>query len=549
MLLSMFSLLWSSLLETVFSQTCQCASPSSSNYNAIQPNAYNEPLRPQIHFSPSSQFMNDPNGLFYSNGTYHLYGQYNPSAPVAGFQHWLHATSKDAIHWENQPIAIAPKNESYGIFSGSCVVDANNTSGFFNASVPVESRVIAMYTLYSNITGSQTQEIAYSSDEGYTFTKFSGNPVIDVGQDQFRDPKVFWHAETSQWIVVLVFASRYQVAFYSSPDLKTWTELSRFGPHGILGYQYEVPDLIRLPIEGTDEFKWVLFVSINPGAPQGGSFMQYFMGDFNGTHFNPDDNTVSILDFGKDFYAGINYANLPADQGVLMQAWASNWQYTQNTPTLQDGGLWRNSQSLVRRLTVRKVAPNPQVERYTVIVTPVGLDKLNPSGIYKGSTSSDRTNSTRVTVPLTSDGAFEFNITAQSSTYDAGNATLLIDIHSNDIFQRESISIGYSNSQLWIDRGNAQRNWYNPFFTDKLSVYSQPLDLSRPGVLLRGVIDRSILELFVNDGTHSAVVTFFMSAGRRPGSMSVTVSSGMSLNASVASLESIWCRCPQKDEL
>lgn len=540
------------------SSSCQCA---SSNDSPLQPGAYSEALRPQIHFSPSSGFMNDPNGLHYSNGTYHLYAQYNPTALVAGNQNWLHATSTDLIHWKNHEIAIRPAvGTGDGIFSGSVAVDVNNTSGFFNSSVPEQSRTVAMYTLYDGTTQAQTQELAYSSDAGYTFTKYSGNPVINLNQTQFRDPNVFWHAPTSRWIVTTVLAQHYQVIFYSSPDLKNWTELSRFGPHGVLGFQYEVPDLVEIKVEGTDITKWVLFISINPGAPLGGSFIQYFIGDFNGTTFVPDDYSTNVLDFGKDFYAGIHYANVPKEQGTLFQAWASNWQYTNVQPTTQDGGEWRTIQSLVRRLTIRQVSPNPQTQRYAVVSTPVGLDKLSPSGLYKGSVSSSpssassssssassttssstsNSNASQVVIPLTGNAAFDFNVTASSTSSSQNTSTLQIKIASGDAYGYESITIGYANAMLWIDRGNSQKSWYNPFFTDKLSTYVEPLSSSRPGVSLRGVIDRSVLELFVNDGIQSAVVLFFMSDGRRPGVMTVSVAEGMEADVSVASLQGIW---------
>lgn len=483
--------------------------------------------------------MNDPNGLVYSEGTYHLYYQYNPRQRVAGNQHWGHAVSTDLLHWENMPIAIYPDRPEDGIFSGSVVVDANNTSGLFNSSVPSQQRLVAMYTL--NTATAQTQEIAYSLDGGKSYIKYANNPVIDINSTQHRDPKVFWHSASSRWIVATALSQHYQIIFYSSPDLTHWTEVSRFGPAGVLGNQYEVPDLVEVPIEGTNQTKWVLFVSINPGGPQGGSFIQYFVGEFNGTVFAPDDYAIGTQDFGKDFYAGQTWSNLPPDQGVIGLAWANNWQYTADVPVEGD---WRTIQSLARRLTLRYTSPNSEVARLVVTSTPTSLDSLSPRTIYDGgATSINATgNSTDISVPLVGNAAFEFNLTTTSSLFDTTNATMILTIESDDLYHQESVAIGYANSALWIDRGNAQKSWYNPFFTDKLSTYvqPQPIDTTTPGLTLRGILDRSVLELFINDGVQSAVVLFYMTDGRVPGSLKLQVTDGMTATLQVAQLEGTW---------
>lgn len=514
--------------------SCQCA---SSNGQALLKDTYSEYDRPQIHYSPSSMFMNDPNGLVYANGIYHLYYQYNPFQRVAGYQHWGHATSTDLLHWKNMPIAISPEKEDQGIFSGSAVVDKDNTSGFFNASTPAQERIVAMYTL--NTPTSQTQEIAYSLDAGTSFIKYENNPVIDINSTQFRDPKVFWHEPTKKWIVATVQSQQYQFIFYSSPDLKTWTEVSRFGPAGWLGFQYEVPDLVEIPIDGTNQTKWVLFLSINPGAPQGGSFIEYFVGEFNGTHFEPDDYAVATQDFGKDFYAGQTWSNLPADQGVIGLAWANNWQYTADVPV---HGEWRTIQSLARKLTLRYTSLNDEKQRLVVTSTPTSLDSLSPKTIYQGSANSSGIagNSQTLSIPLLGTAAFDFNVTAASSLDDATDATLVIKIYSNDTYGSEYLSIGYADSALWVDRANAHGSWYNPFYTDKISTFVQPLpvDTTSPGLTLRGIIDRSVLELFINDGIQSAVVLFFMTSA--PGSISLSVTNGMSAGINVSSLDGVW---------
>lgn len=267
---------------------------------------YHQTRRPQVHFSPPTNFMNDPNGLFYYNGTYHMYYQYNPTGNTAGNQHWGHAISTDLYHWHNKPIAISPESSDEGIFSGSAVIDVNNTSGFFGSQPTGNPGIVAIYTL--NTPSTQTQNIAYSTDGGYTFTKYSGNPVIDINSNQFRDPKVIWHAPTSKWVMAVAKPTSFTVVFYTSSDLKSWTQASEFSNQGWLGIQFECPNLVEIPLHNSDQqdsgkTKWVLVVSVNPGAPQGGSFTQFFPGEFDGTKFTPEDNAARWVDFGKDNYA------------------------------------------------------------------------------------------------------------------------------------------------------------------------------------------------------------------------------------------------------
>ncbi|RSH82822.1 hypothetical protein EHS25_005812 [Saitozyma podzolica] len=259
---------------------------------------YTGPLRPQVHFSPPKGFMNDPNGLHVDrNGTWHMYYQYNPTDVVAGNQHWGHATSRDLYHWTNQPIALFPPNSTSGIFTGSAVIDSNNTSGFFPNTT---DGVVAIYTL--NTATKQVQELAYSYDGGYSFTPYSGNPVIDVGSNQFRDPKVIWYED--HWVMALSYATEFTVGIYTSPNLKDWTHASNFTHAGLLGLQYECPNLVEVPFKNSSGTGWVLGIGINPGAPLGGSIDQYIPGQFNGTHFTAFDSAARIADFGKDNYAG-----------------------------------------------------------------------------------------------------------------------------------------------------------------------------------------------------------------------------------------------------
>ncbi len=246
-----------------------------------------EPHRPQFHFSPERNWMNDPNGLVYHEGEYHLFFQYNPDGDQWGNISWGHAVSADLVHWQELPLAIG-HDDAEMVFSGSAVVDRENTTGFGTKDRPA---MVAVYTRAPKAGGSQAQALAYSTDRGRTWTKYAGNPVLDIGSGEFRDPKVQWYAPTRSWLMAVALSTERKVRFYSSKDLKSWTHLSDFGPAGAVGGVWECPDLFELPVDGeTGKRRWVLVVSLNPGGIQGGSATQYFVGDFDGTTFTPDDD-------------------------------------------------------------------------------------------------------------------------------------------------------------------------------------------------------------------------------------------------------------------
>jgi len=265
--------------------------------------AFTEPHRPQFHFTPERNWMNDPNGLVYHEGEYHLFFQYNPDSDQWGNMSWGHAVSTDLVHWQELPLAIS-HDDAEMVFSGSAVVDRENTAGFGTKDEPA---MVAVYTRVPKAGGSQAQSLAYSTDRGRTWTKYAGNPVLDIGSGEFRDPKVQWHAPTESWIMAVVLSTERKVRFYSSKDLKSWTHLSDFGPAGAVGGVWECPDLFELPVDGeTGTRKWVLVVSLNPGGIQGGSATQYFVGDFDGTTFIPDDDgsyTPPVGSVVQDFEA------------------------------------------------------------------------------------------------------------------------------------------------------------------------------------------------------------------------------------------------------
>ena len=298
---------------------------------------YDEQYRPQIHFTPAKNWMNDPNGMVYADGTYHLFYQYNPQGNDWGNMSWGHATSTDLIHWTEQPVALT-RDALGAVFSGSCVVDKDNTAGFG------ANAMVALYTAAGetgDVQGKQQQSIAYSTDGGKNFTRYTGNPVIKNDDDNLRDPKVFWHAESGKWIMALAKGWKMGVEFYSSPDLKKWTHESTFFTQlkGRPNLQWECPDLIQMGD------KWVLLVSVNPGGPLVGSGMMYFTGQFDGTTFTPDEREYPLwLDYGMDNYAGVTWSN--TGNRKVMIGWMNNWSYSGNVPCSP----WRSAMTLPREL-------------------------------------------------------------------------------------------------------------------------------------------------------------------------------------------------------
>jgi levanase len=259
----------------------------SASAAPAEPSSFAEPYRPQFHYTPAKNWMNDPNGLVYYQGEYHLFYQHNPNGNSWGDMSWGHAVSTDLVHWKELPLAISHDSNEM-VFSGSVVVDHQNTTGFGTNKYPP---LVAIYTSALKGRQGQDQSLAYSLDRGRTWTKYDGNPVLDIENNEFRDPKVQWYAPTESWLMTVVKATERKVAFYSSKDLKTWDHLSDSGPQGAVAGVWECPDLFPLPVDGnTKKRKWVLLVSLNPGHLYGGSGTQYFVGEFDGTTFTPDDD-------------------------------------------------------------------------------------------------------------------------------------------------------------------------------------------------------------------------------------------------------------------
>ena len=335
-----------------------------------------ETYRPAMHYAARDTWLNDPNGLVFHEGIYHLYYQNNPFGNVHSNMSWGHATSKDLVRWEEQPVAI-PCDDNEDIFSGSIVVDTANTSGFgADGKAPLVAIYTSAYKPGSPHQGTQAQSIAWSVDDGYTWTKYAGNPVLTRNSPEFRDPKVFRYSGPagSYWVMAAVEAHDFTVLLYRSEDLKNWEYLSTFGPANGTGGIWECPDLFELPLDGDAAApKWVLTVNMNPGGPNGGSAGQYFVGEFDGVTFSsettltegmedPDRVTdYQWLDWGRDYYAAVSFSNVPAGRR-LMIGWMNNWQYANHIPTSP----WRSPMSLVRDVSLVSVSGQPRLVQQPV---------------------------------------------------------------------------------------------------------------------------------------------------------------------------------------
>lgn len=545
------------------------ASSSAGSSNGSYPVSYDQPYRPQIHFSPSAGFMNDPNGLVISgkpgNQTVHLYYQYNPTGLVAGNQHWGHATSKsfESYQWENHSPAIAPANSSEAIFSGSAVIDRNNTSGFFDNSTEPEDRIVAIYTHHTSTE--QSQYVAYSTDGGYNYTKYEQNPVLrNLGryQTQFRDPKVFWDEAHSQWVMAVAHPQEYQVGFYLSKDLKSWTEGSRFGPTGLLGFQYECPALFQAPFVGgprDGEKGWVLLISINPGAPFGGSATQYMVGDWDGKTFTANDTAARLADFGKDWYAAQTWDNTDPSKPPVVIGWASNWQYTNVVPTSP----WRSIMSVPREVTLQYADYNPLHSGYKMAMLPFNTTNVTASTLTDSGAGAANKSGNQ-TIQLTGNGAFELDVslTMTADAYKNATTTSYVEFfvragNSSSSTTAKSdnyLRIGYLGGEqggAYVDRRFAGGEWAdsNPFFTDRFSTYVEPLyeDASNKTTSLRrytlkALVDRSVSEVFVNGGLESVTVLHYWDDEAMPTSLDVKVGDDLIQieSLSVKALRSTW---------
>jgi fructan beta-fructosidase len=454
--------------------------------------SYREQHRPQLHFTPESHWMNDPNGMVYHNGEYHLFYQHYPDGNTWGPMHWGHAVSKDLVHWEHGPIALYPDSLGY-IFSGSAVVDKDNTSGFGSAGNPP---LVAIYTYHSaekEKAGNpdyQYQGIAFSIDNGRSWKKFEGNPVLpNQGIRDFRDPKVFWHQPTSKWIMIL--AVKDHTELWSSPDLKKWSKLSEFGQtYGAHGGVWECPDLFPLKTPAGEKEKWVMIVSINPGGPNGGSATQYFIGDFDGKTFRPDEAKESIkwLDHGPDNYAGVTWSNAPENRKIFL-GWMSNWAYAEKVPTTK----WRSAMTLPRDLSLREVNGS----WYVVSSFSPEVNALAGERIVRGELGI------KDTVVVSPGVDASVSMSMLSGTFEAKDFAIVL---SNATGQTLSVGYDAKKNLFYIDRGKSGQNNFSEAFNSY--VTAQRISNS-DHVKMEMVIDVSSIEIIFDDGLTAITALYF----------------------------------------
>jgi hypothetical protein len=327
-------------------------------------------LRPLFHFAPERNWMNDPNGLIFYKGNYHLFFQYNPEGDQWGNMSWGHATSTDLINWQHHPVAI-PYSATHGIFSGSAVVDYFNTSGFGSLANPA---MVAIFTDHNHDGTHQAQSLAYSVDEGLTWTKYENNPVLDLSMKDFRDPKVSWNTTNEAWVMSVVKPQEFTVCFYQSHDLKNWTLLSEFSNINGTDGVWECPDLFPLSVDGdATKIKWVLFISVNPGGLTGGSGTHYLIGDWDGKKFTADDCTTRWLDYGRDNYAGVTWNDAPNNRRVYL-GWMNNWDYAKDI----SANPYRGSMTTPRDLSLITID-----NKVTLIQKPIKETSSIPGALQK----------------------------------------------------------------------------------------------------------------------------------------------------------------------
>jgi fructan beta-fructosidase len=451
-----------------------------------------EPYRPAIHFTPKAHWMNDPNGLVYYGGNYHLFYQYYPDGTVWGPMHWGHAVSKDLLQWEHLPIALYPDSLGY-IFSGSVVVDHMNTAGLQQGK---EKTLIAIFTYHdpkgekAGTSTFQTQGMAYSNDGGFTWKKYTNNPVLNnPGKKDFRDPKVSWYAKEKKWIMTLAVGNH--VEFYSSSNLKAWTFLSSFGEkEGSHGGVWECPDLIKMKDASSGKEAWVLLVSIGNGGPNGGSATQYFTGQFDGKQFINDEaaDVIKWVDQGTDNYAGVTYFDAPGKNPIFI-GWMSNWQYAQQVPT----NPWRSAMTIPRELTLKETTNGLQL-----ISQPI--EQLT-SLLALGSSMQ-----VKDTISL-SDAAYTIQLDADLVSTDVNENIQLLE-WNNQWGDTLSLQFNPAKAEIILNRLQSGPSAFNPSF----NRFIRGKRIQANGRLtLQLIVDRSSIEIFADNGSLVLTALFFPS--------------------------------------
>lgn len=435
--------------------------------------------RPVFHHTPEYGWMNDPNGMFYRDGKWHLYYQYNPYGSKWQNMTWGHSSSTDLIHWDHEPVAIRPDGLG-AIFSGSAVIDHEGTAGYG------KDAVVALYTSAGT---NQMQSMAVSHDDGTTFEVYGGNPIITL-ETEARDPNMFWNPETKEWNLVLAHALDHEILFFTSPDLKSWTLQSAFGKGiGAQGGVWECPDLFELTVPGTDEKKWVLLVNLNPGGPFGGSATQYFIGDFDGRTFVADTDAqgnipTKWLDFGKDHYATVSWSDAPDGRRTVI-GWMSNWEYAPEVPTVQ----YRSANTLPREMELFTGADG---ELYVASVPSPELLTLRGKSVINASGKKLASRPAVFNIPSSANGVYE--IAADLTVNQGAKVNLTL---SNKAGDRVVMTYDAETRTMSFDR---TRSGVVDFSQNFPAVTVSPTFERDGHVSLRIFVDRSSIELFGNDG-------------------------------------------------
>ncbi|HPF97734.1 MAG: glycoside hydrolase family 32 protein [Flavobacteriaceae bacterium] len=456
----------------------------SSNSNAELVTIGDNDYRPVVHFSPDEKWMNDPNGMVYYDGEYHLFFQHNPNASVWGPMHWGHAISTDLVNWQQLPIALYP-DDLGNIFSGSIVVDANNTSGFKTGN---ESPLVAIFTHQNPDTNGQTQSLAYSNDKGRSWTKYTDNPVlVNSNEVDFRDPKVFWHETTQKWVMVI--AAGDEILFYSSSNLKDWEYKHRFGEGvGAHGGVWECPDLFKIEDENGQE-TWALLVSINPGGPNGGSGTQYFLGDFDGETFTSSQDETLWLDYGTDNYAGVTWSNEPSNRNLFI-GWMSNWVYAQNVPTYS----YRSSMTFPRTLHWKNI--NGQ----NIIASELPTELIYAVGGKIAEVADASSNFALIDNETLKEGKFYLETTLDFNTINKAKIEWG-NISSSVVMEYNKVT-----GEFLLDRSNSGYNFNNLNGNIMSCQYVLP-DSNKLKISM--LVDKSSMEIFLNDGERVITTLIF----------------------------------------
>lgn len=443
------------------------------------PAANREKFRPAFHHTPVYGWMNDPNGMFYKDGVWHLYYQWNPYGSKWQNMTWGHSSSTDLINWQHHPAAIEPDGLGT-VFSGSCAIDKDDTAGFGSDAV------IALYT---SAAASQVQSLAHSNDNGNTFEIYPGNPVITL-ESEARDPNMFWNEATGEWNLVLAHALEHEMLVFTSPDMKQWTLQSAFGKGlGAQGGVWECPDLFELAVDGSDQKKWVLICNINPGGPFGGSATQYFIGEFDGKTFTPDrdaDGNVPTkwMDYGKDHYATVSWSNAPDNRRTVI-GWMSNWQYAAEVPTMQ----YRSANTLPREIGLFRASDG---EIYTSCTPSPEIGALRGNASVKKRSFTAGKKSRTFALPEANGGICEITLEITPKKGVPVNLTL-----ANEAGNKVEMVYNPAESTFSFDR---YQSGQTDFSQDFPAITTAPTFTDGGNLRLRIFIDRSSIEVFEQNG-------------------------------------------------